>query len=159
VKKRKALHERFDRAMASLFLRQFALISVVLFAGSFTIFAQTKNPSPSPTTEKHETQEPTEDRIYSSKEVDVKAKIINPMEDTPKPGNDCSDRRRLRVVVRAVLRRSGDITQVEVIEESGCKSYDADAIRAMGKMKFTRALKDNQTVSQYQVFNFQYSEY
>jgi TonB family protein len=66
---------------------------------------------------------------------------------------------RLLVVVRAVLHKSSDVRQVELVEKSGCNSYDEDAIRAVGKMKFTPALKDNQRVSQYQVFEFQYSRF
>ena len=149
------------RIMTRRFLCRLALVSAVLFVGHFAILAQTKNPgpSPSPAPERREKAEPTEDRIYSAKEVDVKAKVIRPLDNTPAPGTDCRSRMRLLVVLRAVLHKSSDVRQVELIEKSGCNSYDEDAIRAVGKMKFTPALKDNRRVSQYQVFEFQFSRF
>ena len=149
------------RIMTRRFLCRLALVSAVLFVGHFAILAQTKNPgpSPSPAPERREKAELTEDRVYSAKEVDVKAKVIRPLDNTPAPGTDCRSRMRLLVVVRAVLHKSSDVRQVELVEKSGCNSYDEDAIRAVGKMKFTPALKDNRRVSQYQVFEFQYSRF
>jgi TonB family protein len=149
------------RIMTGRFLCRFVLVSGVLFVGHFATLAQTKNPSPSPSPapERREKTEPTEDRVYSAKEVDVKAKVIRPLDNTPEPGTDCRSRIRLLVVVKAVLHKSGDVRQVELVDASGCKSYDEDAIRAVGKMKFTPALKDNRRVSQYQVFEFQYSRF
>jgi TonB family protein len=145
--------------MTSRFLWRLALVSAVLFVGHFAIFAQTTNPrpSPSPAPEGREKAETTEDRVYSANEVDVKAKVIRPLDNIPAPGTDCRSRMRLLVVVRAVLHQSSDVRQVELVEKSGCKSYDEDAIRAVGKMKFKPALKDNRQVSQYQVFQFQHS--
>jgi TonB family protein len=139
------------------FLCRLALVSAVLFVGHSAILAQTNKPSPSPSpaAEGREKPEPAEDRVYSAKEVDLKAKVIRPLDNTPAPGSDCRSRRRLLVVVRAVLHKSSDVRQVELVEKSGCKSYDEDAVRAVGKMKFTPALKDNRQVSQYQVFQFQ----
>jgi TonB family protein len=146
------------RIMTRGFLCRLALVSAVLFVGHFAILAKTNKPSPSPSPpERREKVEPTEDRVYSGKEVDVKAKVIRPLDNTPAPGTDCRSRMRLLVVVRAVLHKSGDVRQAELVEKSGCKSYDEDAVRAVGKMKFTPALKDNRRVSQYQVFQFQYS--
>ncbi len=149
------------RIITRRILCRLVLVSAVLFVGHLTILAQTKNPgpSPSPTPERREKIEPTEDRVYSAKEVDVKAKVIRPLDNTPEPGTDCRSRMRLLVVVRAVLHKSGDVRQVELVDASGCKSYDEDAIRKVGKMKFTPALKDNRAVSQYQGFEFQYSRF
>jgi TonB family protein len=151
----------FLRILTSQFLCQLVLSSVLFFAGDFAGPSQTKNPSPSPspTPEKHEKEEPAEDKVYTAKEVDVKAKVKRPLENTPKPGTDCPGRMRLLVVVRAVLHRSTEVRQVELVKGSGCNSYDEDAIRAVGNMKFTPALKDNRPVSQYQVFEFQYSRF
>jgi TonB family protein len=131
----------------------------IVLAGHFTILAQTKNPTPSagPIYEKPGQEVPAEDKVYSAKEVDVKAKVIRPLENQPGPGTDCRNRMRLVVIVRAVLHRSGEVKDAELIQESGCNSYDQDALRAVGRMKFIRALKDNRFVSQYQVFEFEYS--
>ena len=141
------------------FLCQSALVFAVLFVGHFAILAQTKSPSPSPPPERHEKAEPTEDKVYSAREVHVKAKVIRPLDNTPVPGTDCRNRMRLLVVVSAVLHKSSEVRQVELVGKSGCNSYDEDAIRAVGRMKFTPALKDNRRVSQYQVFEFQYSRF
>ena len=147
--------------MTGGFLCRLVLVFAILFVGHIAILGQTKNPgpSPSPTPERREKAEPTEDRAYSGKEVDVKAKVIRPLDNTPAPGTDCRNRMRLLVVVRAVLHKSSDVRQVELVEKSGCKSYDEDAISAVGKMKFTPAMKDNRRVSQYQVFEFQFSRF
>jgi len=145
--------------MTTRFLLQLALGSVFFFAGNFRDFAQTQDPKPSPTPapEKREKEEPTEDRIYSAKEVDVKAKVMRFGNDPPGPGTDCPGRIRLLVGVSAVLRKSGKVTEAEVVRESGCASYDNDAIRVVRKLKFNPALKDNQPVSQYQRFEFLYT--
>ncbi len=147
------------RRMLITLLSRLVFISAVFFAASVPILAQTKNPSPSPspTPQEREKEEATEDRIYTGKEVDVKAKVIRPLENTPNPGTDCRSRMRLVVVVSAVLHKSGDVRQVELVEESGCNSFDEDAVRSVRKMKFTTALKDNRPVSQYIVFKFQYN--
>jgi TonB family protein len=149
------------RSMTRRYLCRLALVSAVLFIGHFAILAQTKNPGPSPgpAAARPEKGEPSEDTVYSAKEVDVKAKVIRPLDNTPAPGTDCRSRMRLLVVVRAVLHKSSDVRQVELVEKSGCNSFDEDAIRAVGKMKFSPALKDNQRVSQYQVFEFQHSQF
>lgn len=145
--------------MTTIFLLQLALISAVFFAGSSRDIAQSKAPNPTPTPEKREKEEPTEDRIYSSREVDVRAKVIRPLDDQPKPGTDCRGRMRLRVIVRAVLRRAGNVTEAELVEDSGCSTFDQDAIRVVRNVKFTTALKDDRPVSQYQVFEFEYSRF
>ncbi|MFN2513982.1 MAG: TonB family protein [Pyrinomonadaceae bacterium] len=146
--------------MTTIFLLQLALSTVVFFAGSFRDIAQTKDPKPRPTTaEKSEKDEPAEDKIYSAKEVDVKAKVIRLLDDPPKPGADCPGRMRLVVSVRAVLRKSGKVTETKLVKESGCSSYDQDAIRAVSNVKFNPALKDNRPVSQYQVFEYKYSRF
>ena len=143
------------------FLLQLALGSVLFFAGNFRAIAQTQDPKPSPTPspEKSEKEEPSEDRIYSVKEVDVKAKVMRFGDDPPSPGIDCPGRIKLLVGVSAVLRKSGKVTEAEVVRESGCSSYDNDAIRVVRKLKFNPALKDNQSVSQYQRFEFLYSRF
>jgi TonB family protein len=146
--------------ITTIFLLHLALSTVVLLAGSFGDTTQTKDPKPNPTpAEKSEKDEPLEDKIYSAKEVDVKAKVIGLVDDLPKVGADCPEPMRLAVTVTAVLRKSGKVTETELVKESGCRSYDQDAIRAVSKLRFNPALKDNQPVSQYQVFEFRYSRF
>ena len=129
------------------------------FPGTLPAAAQTKNPGPSPTPEKRVKEAPSEDRIYSAKEVDVKAKITRLWEQPPSPGTDCPRRMRLFVAVHAVLRRSGDVTQVELIKESGCDSYDKDVMKVVRTVKFTPALKDGLPVSQHQRFEFEHRRF
>jgi TonB family protein len=145
--------------MTRIFLFQLALSSALLFAGGFHANAQGKDPSPTPSAEKREKEEPDDDTIYSVKEVDVRAKVIRLLDDPPKPGTDCPGRMRLLVIVRAVLRKSGKVTEAELVKGSGCNSYDTDAMRAVRNVKFNPALKDNRPVSQYQRFEYQYSRF
>jgi hypothetical protein len=107
-----------------IFLLQLALSCAVFFAGGLAASAQAKDPSPTPSPEKREKEEPAEDRIYSVKEVDVKAKVIHLLDDPPNPGTDCPGRVTLLVSVGAVLRKSGKVTEAELIKGSGCKSFD-----------------------------------
>ena len=145
--------------MTTIFLLQLALSSALFFAGGFRASAQGKDPSPTPSPEKREKEEPAEDKIYSVKEVDVRAKVIRLTDDLPKPGADCPGRTRFLVAVIAVLRKSGKVTDTELVKESGCSSYDQDAIRAVRNVKFNPALKANRPVSQYQRFEYEYSRF
>ena len=140
---------------------QLILSCGIVVGGNLAILAQARNLTLSPGLiyGKSEQEVATEDRVYSAKEVDVKAKVIRPLDNLPAPGTDCSTRMRLEVSVRAVLHRSGEVRGAELISDSGCNSYDKDALRAVGQMKFLRALKDNRFVSQYQVFEFQFSRF
>jgi TonB family protein len=140
--------------MTTIFLLQLALSSALFCAGGFQVSAQGKDPSPTPSTEEHQKAEGSDDPIYSAREVDVRAKVLSLHDDPPSPGSDCRGRLRLLVMVRAVLRKSGKVTEVELIKGSGCSRYDTDAIRAVQNLKFDPALKDNRPVSQYQKFEF-----
>jgi TonB family protein len=145
--------------MTTIFLLQLALSSALFFAGGFEASAQEKDPSPTPSPEEHQKEERTEDPIYSAREVDVRAKVIRLLDDPPNPGSDCRGRLRLLVMVRAVLRKSGKVTEVELIKGSGCSRYDTDAIRAVQNVKFDPALKDNRPVSQYQRFEYLHTRF
>ena len=145
--------------MTTIFLLQLALSSAFFFAGSFQASAQEKDPSPTPSPEEHQKEERTEDPIYSAKEVDVRAKVIRVLDDPPKPSTDCRGRVRLLVIVSAVLRKSGKVSEPELVRGSGCNSYDTDAIRAVSNVKFTPVLKGNQPVSQYQRFEYLHTRF
>ena len=145
--------------MTTIFLLQLALSFAVFFAGGFQASAQGKDPSPTPSPEEHQKEERTEDPIYSAREVDVRAKVRFPLDDPPTPGSDCRGRLRLLVMLSAVLRKSGKVTEVELVKGSGCSRYDTDAIRAVQNIKFDPALKDNRPVSQYQRFDYLHTRF
>jgi len=140
-----------------ILLLQLALGSALFCAGGFQARAQ--DPSPTPSPEEHQKEKRDEDPIYSSREVDVRAKVIRPLDDSPQPGTDCRGRVRLLVIVSAVLRKSGKVSEPELVSGSGCDSYDRDAIRAVSNVKFNPALKDNRPVSQFQRFEFLHTRF
>ena len=145
--------------MTTIILLQLGLSCALFFGGAFQDSAQGKDPSLTPSPEQHQKEERTEDPIYSAREVDVRAKIIRLLDDPPTPGSDCRGRRRLLVALRAVLRKSGKVTEVELVKGSGCSRYDTDAIRAVQNIKFDPALKDNRPVSQYQRFEYLHTRF
>src|SRR5687768_15482055 len=108
--------------MTRIFLLQLALSSALFFAGGFEASGQEKDPSPTPSPEERQKEGRTEDPIYSAREVDVRAKV-SLLDDPPTPGSDCRGRLRLLVMVGAVLRKSGKVTEVELIKGSGCSRY------------------------------------
>ena len=125
---------------------RFILLILVLPLGLPATHAQ--QPKPTPT---------NQDRIYTVKEVDVKAKIKRPA-DTPQPGHDCLEFNYPRVVVlKIVLHKSGIVSDVTLVKKSGC-SYDRDAIRVARKIEFVPAKKDGQDVSQYLMVEYAYEK-
>lgn len=151
----------FLRTIRTTLSSQLILSLGIVVTGNLTVLAQTTNPtlSPGPSYERREQEVAAEDKVYSGKEVDVKAKVIRPLDNLPAPGTDCRTRMRLEVSVRAVLHRSGEVRNVELMKDSGCNTYDRDALRVVGQIKFLRALKDNRFVSQYQAFDFKLSRF
>jgi TonB family protein len=145
--------------MTTTFLLQLALSAALFFAAGLPASAQEKHPSPTPSPEEHQKEERAEDPIYSAREVDVRAKLIHPLDDPPTPGSDCRSRLRLLVMVSAVLRKSRQVTEVELIKGSGCSRFDTDAIRVVQNLKFNPALKNNRPVSQYQRFEFLHTRF
>jgi TonB family protein len=91
-------------------------------------------------------QSPDDDKIYTVKEVDVRAKVKNKLEHLPDRKNDCPE--NVNVSLRVVFRKSGKVTDVTIRKSSGC-SYDQEAIKAVLKLKFDPAIKDGRQVSQY----------
>ena len=92
-----------------------------------------------------------DDKIYTVKEVDVKAKIKNKLEHLPQRKEDCPE--TVHATLRIVLHKSGKVTEVIVTKSSGC-SYDDEVIKAVRQLRFTPALKDGKPVSQYLVFTY-----
>jgi TonB family protein len=117
-------------------------------------------PPPVPVETKIETEPQAEradeDKVYSSKEVDVKARFTNRVTKLPsahKRGCPVNG----HVLVRVVLHKSGKITEATVIKGLGC-SYDKDAAEAVRQLKFIPAMKDGQPVSQYVTIEFDYKK-
>jgi TonB family protein len=85
------------------------------------------------------------ERIYASRELDVKARIIA----KPEPGYTEEARKNGVtgvVVLRAVLSKTGNVTNVRVV--SGLPyGLTEKAIEAATKLQFTPAMKDGQNVS------------
>ena len=138
----------------SLFIASLILVMFSLSASQ----AQESKPSPSPSPPDSEKKEPAKDRIYSGKEVDVKAKIKPSPRDVPQPGRDCDEFDfRLMAVLKVVLHKSGTVSEVNLIRGSRC-SFDKDAIRVARKIKFEPALKDGEPVSQYLTVEYHYGK-
>lgn len=124
------------------------LVLLFLMVGSLGTHAQKPKLTPAPK---------DQDRIYTAKEVDVKAKIKRPT-DMPQPGRDCFDfDYPRRVVLKVVLHKSGVVSDVTLVKKSGC-SYDKDAMRVARKIEFVPAKKDGQDVSQYLTVEYEYGK-
>ena len=129
---------------------RFIWLALLLLLGSHATQPQQPTPSPSPSPK-------VQDRIYTAKEVDVKAKIRQ-TNDAPQPGRDCFEFDYPRVVVlKVVLHKSGIVSDVTLVKKSGC-SYDKDAIRVARKIKFEPAKKDGEDVSQYLTVEYAYEK-
>jgi TonB family protein len=106
-----------------------------------------------------ETQEKTagaggDDAVYTSSKVDVKAVVKLSEYDIPS-GEGCKERRGL-ALLRAILRKTGEVTDVEIRQKSGCEEFDRRAVKAVKKIKFTPAKKGGVPVSQYHMHQFTY---
>jgi TonB family protein len=88
------------------------------------------------------------DVVYQQQEVDVKAVIDRRTIKHPS-GRSCKDS-DVKVVLRAVLHKSGKVTDVEILESSSCKSFQNAAIETTHNLSFTPARKNGVAVSQYQ---------
>lgn len=99
-----------------------------------------------------------DDKIYERTEVDEKPKIIK---KTFPSASDCE--RNLRMVgiieLRAVLRKSGEVTDIEVVQASPCAAFNKSALKAVKKIKFKPAVKDGQPVSVLMPIAYSYSSY
>ncbi len=133
-----------------------ALVSLLVM-GLHSRQAQEAKPSPSPS--ESQKNEPAKDRVYSGKEVDVKAKVKRQPNDGPQPGRDCDEfDYQLRTVLRVVVNKSGVVSEVILFKKSGC-SFDQDAIRVARKTQFEPARKDGQPVSQYLQMEYEFKKH
>ena len=95
-----------------------------------------------------------DDAVYPSSKVDVKAVIKLSENDFPS-GEGCKERQGV-ALLRAILRKTGEVTDVEIRRQSGCDVFDRRAVEAVKKIKFTPARKDGVPVSQYHMHQFTY---
>jgi TonB family protein len=96
------------------------------------------------------------DPIISGAEVDKKAVIDKVRWDLNHP-SPVGCKGRGIVIIRAVLRKSGKVTNITVIERGDCPKFEQKATRAVEKVKFTPAKKDGAPVSTYMQFEFNYN--
>lgn len=98
------------------------------------------------------------DVVYTQQEVDVKAVVLDRRSVDRSAGRSCKDS-DVKVVLRAVLHKSGKVTDVEVVESSSCESFQKAAIKIARKISFTPAKKDGVAVSQYQSLIYDYNRF
>lgn len=53
----------------------------------------------------------------------------------------------LKVRLKATFHSSGDITDIEIAESSGCDAFDKECIRVSKKIKFKPAIKNGELVT------------
>ena len=94
------------------------------------------------------------DRIY--KDPDKKAVIDKRSRESNSPSpSGCKGRGT--VIIRAVLRKSGKVTDVKVVEPGGCAEFERRAIKSVANTKFKPAMKNAVPVSTYTTFEYHFS--
>ena len=127
-------------------INHLVLVATLALCASAETLGQDTKPSPSPTPQERQESKNEDERVYKATEVDVKAKVKNKLKNLPELRSDCPE--VATVTLRAILHKSGKVTEVVLIKGVGC-SYDKQAIEAVRKFKFTPAVKDGLVVSQY----------
>ncbi len=51
------------------------------------------------------------------------------------------------VRLRVTFHSSGEITDIQVIEDSGCEYFNNEAVRVAEKVKFNPAIKDGEPIT------------
>lgn len=153
---RKEKHWRLPMACAFLL---FGLSHAALAqSGRHPVKKEPATPPPASNEAKPETegekQKSDEDKVYSARQVDVKAKITSGADERPSPRRGCPNYGR--VTIKAVLHKSGKVTNVSIVKGLNC-SYDKDAMEIVRRYKFTPAMKDGQPVSQGILVEFEFS--
>ena len=99
------------------------------------------------------------DRVYKPREVDKKAVIDQKSWEENRPSKEGCASRSGTATVRVVLRKTGMVTDAELLGKSGCESFDEGAIRAVERVKFKPAVKGGSPVSQYIVFQYRFDKW
>lgn len=53
----------------------------------------------------------------------------------------------LKVLARVTIDKSGEISDVEIVQESECREFDEESVRVAGKIKFQPATKDGEAIT------------
>ena len=138
-------------------LRVISIIVLITLSSAFsptqdaelatTSFSTHQSPSPS-----------DEDKVYSSKEVTVKAIIKSRPEAryTPTTIDECPEKGS--ALIRMILHKSGKVKDVKLSRGMSCK-FDSLAAMAARRIKFVPAQKDGVRVSQYFMVEYAYKIY
>lgn len=130
--------------------RQKVLREYEIKANVATLVSDIKELSPTLSLRADEKKEAEENKVYTDKEVDIKANV-NKLEARAQFKSDCPD--EVDVILRLTLHKSGKVTDVTLIKGGGC-SFDIEAIKAVRTLKFTPAMKNGRPVSQYLEYEF-----
>lgn len=95
-----------------------------------------------------------DDKIYSQKEVDIKAKVTK--HANVKTAGECKKGKGF-ISLSVVLHKTGKVTDIKVIESSQCESFNKKAVKAVVKIEFDPAIKDGENVSQRQTIIYNYN--
>ncbi len=96
------------------------------------------------------------DRIYKGNEIDKKAVIDKKRRDLNAPSpTGCKGQNT--VIIGAVLRKSGKVTNVRVFEPGNCPEFEKKAIKSVDRTKFKPAMKNGTPVSTYMSFQFNFN--
>ncbi|MCP9493684.1 MAG: energy transducer TonB [Pyrinomonadaceae bacterium MAG19_C2-C3] len=143
-------------------IKRIQSITMFVVASMFLLssgFAQNQNPSSSSVSQDKIGKASDEDKVYSPKEVDTKAVIKNQKElDPERLGAAIDCRNGARGVVKAVLRKSGEVTDIKVKIPALC-SLDEKAAKIVSFAKFTPAIKDGVAVSQYIEIKYEFRRF
>jgi TonB family protein len=96
-----------------------------------------------------------DDTIYKSSEVDKDVKLTK--KPHPHLGGriqECRSSGKSRI--RIVLRKTGRITDVELLASSSCNLWDEASLEAAGKIKFQPAMKNGQAVSVSKIIEYEF---
>ena len=82
-----------------------------------------------------------------------------PLKITKKPrayGRDCGHS-HLIVRLNVTFDKSATISSVEILDSSGCKSFDKNAIKAARKIEFIPATKNGEPITVTRVVEYEYT--
>lgn len=99
-----------------------------------------------------------DDKIYEKSEVDEAPKFLKKRPPSIS-GCDAYPGMSGKVELRVVFRKSGEVTDVEVVSTSPCAAYNKSALKTVKKIKFKPAIKDAQPVSVRLPVVYTYSSY
>jgi TonB family protein len=118
-------------------------LSIIIFIFLTLILVGTANAQSGkkPNTSEKKSEEQQEDRPL---------KIISNPRISTSVFNKCLKsvrNRELLVRLRVTFHSSGEITDIQVIEDSGCEYFNNEAVRVAEKVKFNPAIKDGEPIT------------